>query len=61
MISILLVVLAVMCVQMATAFVPQIKMRSVNAITKKSFVPFTTVYCTTGPPDLQSNDEEPQV
>ena len=57
----LFLVLAVMCVQLATSFAPQIRMKSVNVIVRKSFVPFTAVYCASGPPDLQSNDEEPQV
>ena len=57
--ALLFVVLVAVCVQVATSFSSQIRVRS--AITKKAFQPCKALYCTSGPPELQSNDEEPTV
>jgi hypothetical protein len=59
--TLLTVVFAAFLIQIATSFAPQIRIRNCNAITKRTSSPFTVVYSSNGPPELQPNDEEPQV
>lgn len=59
--TLLIAVFAAFLIQIATSFAPQIRIRNCNAITKRTSSPFTVIYSSNGPPELQSNDEEPQV
>lgn len=59
--TLLTVVFAAFLIQIATSFAPQIRIRNCNVITKRTSSPFTVVYSSNGPPELQPNDEEPQV
>ena len=57
--SLLFVVVGIFLIQGVTSFAP--KIRIAHVVTRKTSSPFTAIYSSNGPPELQSNDDEPEV
>lgn len=59
--SLLIMVVGMLLISCVTSFAPKIRIAHSNIIARKTSSTFTAIYSSNGPPELQSNDDEPEV